>query len=130
MKQENRKNGIMLIVILATIFGLLSGIVGGLAGRSYLDSYYLPFFGEINFSDRDYRGSTLIIRDAKKVIVEQDVKMVEAINSTKAGIVGIFKKSAKNLLLANNDEEFNLNGYYQPHTLHSDLPHYDGHIIY
>ena len=117
MKQENRKNGIMLIVILATIFGLLSGIVGGLAGRSYLDSYYLPFFGEINFSDRDYRGSTLIIRDAKKVIVEQDVKMVEAINSTKASTVGVFKKSAKNLLLTNNDEGFNLNGYYQPNQL-------------
>ncbi|MCG2695735.1 hypothetical protein L6248_02275 [Candidatus Parcubacteria bacterium] len=102
-KQENKKNSAMLIIILVVIFGLLSGMAGGLAGRSFFDFYYLPLFGEINFSDMDYKGSNLIIRDAKKVIVEQDVKIIEAINSAKSSTVGIFEKSPPGLSSAKND---------------------------
>ncbi|MBA3046800.1 S1C family serine protease [Patescibacteria group bacterium] len=117
IKQENKKNSAMLIIVLAVIFGLLSGMAGGLAGRSFFDFYYLPFFGEINFSDMDYKGSNLIIRDAKKVIVEQDTKTIEAINSAKASMVGIFKKSPQSLSPAKNDNKFNLDDYYQPNQL-------------
>jgi len=116
-KQENKKNSAMLIIILVVIFGLLSGMAGGLAGRSFFDFYYLPLFGEINFSDMDYKGSNLIIRDAKKVIVEQDVKIIEAINSAKSSTVGIFEKSPPGLSSAKNDNKFNLDDYYQPNQL-------------
>ena len=127
-KQENRKNGIMLVIILAVIFGMASGIVGELVVRSYLSDYNIPFFGEINFSNGNYGGGALIIRDAKKVVVEQDAKIVETINSVNNGLVGIFKKLAPQsrnisgtmeppVKQGKNDfaagDGFNINNYYQ-----------------
>ena len=95
MLQKN-KNGIMVVIILAVIFGLVSGVVGELIARVYIfeNAFNIPFFGEINFSNNNYGGSSLIIRDAKKVVVEQDTKVNETINSLGGSIVGIFKKIA------------------------------------
>ncbi len=109
---KNKKNSILIIIIIATVFGMVSGMVGELIARTYLiDSFYdIPFFGEINFSNGNYKGSNLIIRDAKKVIVEQDTKAQETINYAGASLVGIFKK------LPPKGEEagsFNLSDYYQ-----------------
>ena len=91
MKLEN-KSGIFIIIFLAVIFGIAGGIAGELIARSYLLSYNIPFRGEINFSNEDYGGASLIIRDAKKVVVEQDAKVIETINSVDNSLVGIFKK--------------------------------------
>jgi len=89
---KNKKNGIILVIALAVIFGLASGVVGELIARSYLLNYNIPFFGEISFPNGDYGAANLIIRDAKKVIVEQDTKVIETINSANNSLVGIFKK--------------------------------------
>ncbi|MEA3463875.1 MAG: PDZ domain-containing protein [Patescibacteria group bacterium] len=135
-KQENRKNGIMLIIILAVTFGMASGIVGELVARSYLSDYNTPFFGEINFSNENYGGAALIIRDAKKVIVEQDTKIVETINSANNSLVGIFKK--QKIVLPSQGkhnsatgDEFNINNYYQinQETGHGFIITSDGWII-
>lgn len=109
---ENKKNSILIIIIIATIFGLASGIAGELTARTYLidSSYDIPFFGEINFSNGNYKGSSLIIRDAKKVIVEQDTKAQETINSAGMSLVGIFKKP---LSKGEKTDNFNLSDYYQ-----------------
>jgi S1-C subfamily serine protease len=111
-KNVFKKNNILLIVIIATVFGMASGIAGELTARTYLidSSYDIPFFGEINFSNGNYNGSSLIIRDAKKVVVEQDTKVVETINSASMSLVGIFKKSLPKSEKADN---FNLSDYYQ-----------------
>ena len=95
MLQKN-KNGIILIILLAVIFGLAGGVVGELIARVYIleNAFNIPFFGEINFSDSNYGGSNLIIRNARKVIVEQDTKVNETINSLSGSIVGLYKKQA------------------------------------
>ncbi len=109
---KNKKNSILIIIIIAAVFGIAGGIAGELAARAYLiDSFYdIPFFGEINFSNGNYNGSNLIIRDAKKVIVEQDTKAQEIINSVGMSLVGIFKKP---LLKSEQAGNFNLSDYYQ-----------------
>jgi len=107
-----KNNNIILIIILAIFFGAFSGIVGEMVSREFLfkNFYNAPFFGEINFSNGEYGKSNLVIRDAKKVIVEQEEKTVETINSAKSVLVGIFKK----IKIAENSENiFNLNNYYE-----------------
>ncbi len=108
-KQKNKKNSIMLVIILAVIFGMASGVVGELIARSYLLNYNIPFFGEISFTSGDYGGANLIIRDAKKVIVEQDTKVIETINSANNSLVGIFKKQK----IKKSINGFDLSDYYQ-----------------
>ena len=112
-KQKNIRNRIILIIVLATTFGMASGIVGGLIARSYLSNYNIPLFGEISFSNGDYGGANLIIRDAKKVIVEQDTKVIETINSVSNSMVGIFKKQDQALATGKDAEKFNLDNYYE-----------------
>ena len=112
MKKINSK--ILGIIVLSTIFGLGSGMVGTLLTRVYVleDSFKVPLYGEINLSGSQYNGSNLVINNAKKVVVEQDTKVADTIKSAEASIVGIFDKKeiAKNQD-ANN--ELNISKYYQ-----------------
>ena len=111
MKKENTK---ITIIILAVIFGLTSGIVGGLLGRTYIlgNIYNLPFFGEIVFPKGDYNGGSLIISGAKKVVVEQNTKVTETINSANSSLVGIFVKQ-KYTEDTSLDQGFDLDNYYK-----------------
>lgn len=105
----NKKNGWMAMVLFVFL-GLAGGLAGGLFGGAYIfyGKYSVPFFGnEIDFSDGNYRGSNLIIREAKKVVVEQNDKTSEAINSARANMVGIFKRKAPV-----NSSEFKEGNYY------------------
>ena len=91
---EKTNNKIILIVALATIFGMLSGLVGAIIARVYVleKAFNIPLFGEINLSGDMLGSQRLIIRDAKKVIVEQNTKVQETINSAGDSIVAIFEK--------------------------------------
>lgn len=116
MKDEIKKkleNNKILILILAVIFGLLAGVVGELVARVYMfdDVYNMPFFGNISFSDNDYKGANLVIQGARKVVVEQNVKIAETINSVKGNLVGVFKKIKTAEGVA--DAKFNLDSYYK-----------------
>ncbi len=90
----NKNKTIIIIVVIAAIFGLAAGIVGELVARAYLldSALNIPFFGEINVSDGNYSGPSVIIRDAKNVVIEQNKQSIETINSASDIIVGIFKK--------------------------------------
>jgi len=115
-----KKNGTLLVIILAVLFGFGSGIIGEIIARTYLfsDIYNIPFFGEINFTNGNYNGSNLIISGPKKVVVEQNTKVFETINSVSGSIVGVFKK---NITPANTEAAgesgvtggFNLADYYK-----------------
>jgi len=94
-----KNNFTLVIIIIAVIFGLTGGLIASLITRVYLlDNYYnIPFFGEINFSNNNGQKE-LIIRDAKKVVVEQNIKINETINTVENSLVGIFKKRTSQLV--------------------------------
>ncbi len=107
MKTINSK--ILFIVLLSTIFGLASGAVGTLLTRVYLleESFNFPMFGEIDLSGTSYHRQGLVISNPKKVVVEQNTKVVETVKSASTNIVGIFEKKEE------ASEEFNLDNYYK-----------------
>ncbi|MDD5071573.1 MAG: S1C family serine protease [Patescibacteria group bacterium] len=111
IKKILEKNGVAILLVLVLIIGLLAGLAGELISRTYLfgDSYNIPFFGGISFSDGNYSGSNLVIQGARKVVVEQNVKIAETINSARGNLVGIFKK------IKSDDPEsgFDLENYYK-----------------
>ena len=89
-------NGIVWVIILAVVFGLAGGIVGELVARAYIfeNTFRIPFFGDLDLSHSGNGGSSIIIRNAKNVVVEQDVKVKETSTAVAQSIVGIFKKKA------------------------------------
>ena len=93
-------NGIVWVIILAVVFGLAGGIVGELTARAYIfeNNFRIPFFGDLDLSQSGNSGSSIIIRDAKNVVVEQDVKVKETSTAVAQSIVGIFKKKATTTL--------------------------------
>lgn len=89
-----KNNQLLTVIILAVVFGLSGGIVGELVARVYLleNNLNMPFFGEIYFPGNSNGGANVVFRDARKVIVEQDVKIAETAAAARTGIVGIFKR--------------------------------------
>ncbi len=116
--QKVLKSALLKIIIIALLFGLAGGIVGDLLARVYLlGSYYnIPIFGDIDFSKSELGQQQLIIRNANKIIIEQNTKVDETVNSAVGSLVGIFKKvkTAKPATAAKPAETFNLADYYQP----------------
>ncbi|MFH1523148.1 MAG: PDZ domain-containing protein [Patescibacteria group bacterium] len=113
-KQDKKKNSFLLVIILALVFGLAGGIVGELIAKVYIfgDIYNIPFFGEINLSDSNYNGSSLVISGAKKVVVEQDTRVTQTINNVNSSLVGVYKKVAVGTSTPEL-AEFNLEDYYK-----------------
>ena len=73
---------------------MLSGLVGAVIARVYVleKAFNVPLLGEINLSGNYFGQQGLVIRGAKKVIVEQNTKALETINSANNSIVAIFEK--------------------------------------
>jgi len=110
--QQIKNKFILVIIIVAVIFGLAGGLTASLLTRAYiLDSYYnIPFFGEINFSNLSGQKG-LIISDAKKVVVEQDAKVGEIIGAAENSLVGVFKKIVASG--ATNDQKTDVSDFYR-----------------
>lgn len=113
---NNIKYKVAIVVVLATIFGFASGVVGEIIARVYIieQAFNIPLFGDINFQDNTYGASSLVIRNPSKVIVEQNTKIEESKNAAKRSIVGIFQK--KNKVIAKNTTQesgFDIDNYYQ-----------------
>jgi hypothetical protein len=81
-------------IMLAIIFGLFAGVAGELLLRFYVyqDLYQMPYGNEVNLTDNSLNKSNLVISGAKKVVVNQDVMVQNAINSANNTFIGIFKK--------------------------------------
>lgn len=110
MRQINQKT--LVIISLATLFGLASGIVGQIISRTYIlgDDFNLPLFGEINFNENGSNGRTLVIQSPKKVVVEQNTKTQEIINGARESIVGIYARISTSSL---EESEFKQTNFYQ-----------------
>ncbi|MFH1232756.1 MAG: S1C family serine protease [Patescibacteria group bacterium] len=104
-----KKNNFLLTIILTVIFGLAAGIVGEIVARGYLFNND-ALLKEVNFS-HDYNNQGVVIKDAKNIVIEQNVKVNETIDSVNTSIVGIFKKQAT--VKRSSSINFNLNNYYQ-----------------
>jgi hypothetical protein len=97
-KEENKafyKNS-WIFIPLIIICAVLAGIFGEILTKSYFlkDGYFSSYANEINLSSLNTGNTGLIIRDAKKVVVNQDVKIAETISGTRSVLFGIFNKEA------------------------------------
>jgi len=112
MKNKNffSKNSLVSMLILSVLTGLLSGVVGSILVKSYFEKNYydVPLFGEIDLSQNDIERK-LIITNPKKVVVNQNEGVGNAINLATDSIVGIFEKKK---LIAVDSPVINLNYYY------------------
>ena len=93
-----QKNRLLPIILVAFICGFIAGVAGEIITRVYvLNDYSIPYFyNEVNLNDLNYNRPGLIIRDAKKVVVNHDVKVAETINSIRPSLVGIYKNLGVN----------------------------------
>lgn len=89
------KSNLVLVIVLAVGLGLAAGVCGEIITRVYfLNDYSLPYSPEVNLTNLNGSNSNLIIRDPKKVVVNQDIKITETINSLASSLVGVFKELA------------------------------------
>ncbi len=85
------------------IAALLGGVLGNWAFIYMLDKYYgIPGGNYLAVST----NSPVIVRDAKKVIVEQDNRIAQSIESADAEFVRIFKRQADNAIYQKKDALF------------------------
>jgi S1-C subfamily serine protease len=116
MENEKKFSKFFWLIIIALIFGLGGGVIGQILSRVFVlqDAYNVPLFGDISVPGNIYNGSSLVIESPRKVIVEQDTKISETINSARRNIVGIFRKleSTKNFASSSSfklSETYDLN---------------------
>jgi len=87
------KNSFLLMIALITACGLAAGILGTLLVRNVFDNPYNNYFNqELDLNNLNNSRAGLIIRDPKKVVVSQDVKVEETLNSVSGSLVGVFKE--------------------------------------
>ena len=94
VKDFFKKHNLIVLIIISLIFGLGGGLVGEITAQAYLaDSWYgFSSFGNLDFSNGQYGDQGLVISNPKNVIVQQDAKVDETINSVSSSLVGIYKK--------------------------------------
>jgi len=93
MQRERRHLNLATLVLLCVFFGGASGIVADLVYNNYFNQPYSLISGEINVSNGAFNRSKFEINGPKNVVVEQNDKVDETINSTKSSLVGLFKKN-------------------------------------
>lgn len=93
---ENKKNHWVAIVIISASVSLLASFLGVLLFKNYLfrDLFRNFFANELNFTEANSPRTNLVIKEAKKVIVNQDVKVDETLNYANDSLVKFFKYQA------------------------------------
>lgn len=117
------KDKILMIILLAIFFGLVSGAIGAVFAKVYIleSSFNLPFIGQIEYLNNGYGGSNLVIRNPRNVTVEQNTRISQTIKSSREQIVGIFKKKIDRTPLANESAEAKSPDINQSYQLSSNL---------
>ncbi len=98
----------ILLVLLSVLSGLLGGFLGLSFYKEYLikDAYQVPIFGDLNLPRNINDRSNLIIDSPRNVIVEQDIKIRDTINSVHRSLVGIFDNAASTSLASTSPKVF------------------------
>ncbi len=88
----DKKNNLKIFLFL--LISLLLGFFGGALFYFYGSSYNKQIFSsELDLSSWDYNRSNFVIQDAKKVVINQDLKIEENQNYFSEIVVGVFKKN-------------------------------------
>ncbi len=111
IKEFFKKHKFVFLTVMVLILGIGGGVVGDIVVKSYFfdASYNLSSFGNFDFSQGKFRDQGIVISNAKNVIVQQDVKIEETINSVGASLIGIYKKQKP----AKSSNIFSLNNFYE-----------------
>lgn len=103
------KSSFLLMIILMTACGFAAGILGTLLVRYMVEDSYLPYFNqELDLNNLNNNRAGLVIREPKKVVVNQDLKIEETLNSVSGSLVGVFKESTVKSADANKLEYYSL----------------------
>ncbi|MFH1255003.1 MAG: S1C family serine protease [bacterium] len=110
MKEFLKKRKFVFLSALIFILSMFGGAMGGEMARLYCPGSFCDFFSSSNldFSNGKFMDQGIVISNAKNVIVQQDAKIEETINSVGASLVGIYKKSK----LAKQSDVFSLDNFY------------------
>lgn len=105
-----KEKKVLTLIIISLAFGLLGGFFGEIFSRGLFlgEPYGLSSLGEVNLSNFDYNEKNLVIREPKKVVVNQNVKNLETIASAKESFLGVYKKQT-----TAQRGDFSLNDYYK-----------------
>lgn len=111
VQNVGKKINLAPIIICSSLFGLLSGLAGALAVRSYFLDPLPADSNIIQNQQNDIKQASSLIKNAKKIINERDSKTGEMANSAQNSLVGVFKK--KNTLTTESHDQFKLSDYYR-----------------
>lgn len=89
-----KPTNLFVITLIAIAFGAFAGVMSSIISNSYFGTSFTGLTGtnELNLADSVYSRANLIIRDAKKVVVNQDVKIDETVASLQPVLLSAFKK--------------------------------------
>lgn len=88
-----KPTNLFILIIVALSFGALAGVAGSTVSTSYWGKNLESLTGpkDVNLADSLYSRANLIIQDAKKVVVNQDVKINETIAALQPVLLSVFK---------------------------------------
>lgn len=90
-----------IIIVIAVFIAFFAGIMGEIFTRAYLSK--LQFFSDLYFTDTsDLGNKELIIRDPRKVVVEQDLRVSQLTGEIQPSVLSIFKKRKISKLMLDN----------------------------
>ncbi len=87
-----------IVISLALLFGAISGALASVITNSYLGKNLESLINskEVDIANSVYNRANLVIRDAKKVVVNQDVKIEETASSLQPSLISAFNNKTKN----------------------------------
>jgi len=100
-----------IVILFALIFGTISGGLASIVASSYIGENLKSLLDskEVDIANSVYDRANLVIRDAKKVVVNQDVKIEETAASLQPSLVSAFKNNnTKNYYALESADAFGL----------------------
>lgn len=105
-----KPTNLFIVILSALIFGAIAGGLTSLIASAYLGKSLTSLVDskEVDIANSVYNKANLVIRDAKKVVVSQDVKIEETASSLQPVLVSAFKNSDNNYYILENADAFGL----------------------